>query len=45
MVAMVAGAFGLVSVTQNALLQEVVDALAILIALIPVTLAQSKVQK
>jgi P-type E1-E2 ATPase len=44
-VAMVAGAFGLVSVTQNALLQEVVDALAILIALIPVTLAQSKVKK
>ncbi len=35
-IAMLAGAFGLNSVTQNALLQEGIDALAILWALVPV---------
>jgi heavy metal translocating P-type ATPase len=44
-VAMFAGAFGVVSVTQNALLQEVVDALAILVALVPVKLSSRHARK
>lgn len=43
-VAMFAGAFGVVSVTQNALLQEVIDALAIVVALIPVALGRKSVR-
>ena len=35
LVAMIAGAFGLVSVTQNAIAQEFIDAIAILWALVP----------
>ncbi len=41
--AMFAGAFGWVSVTQNALLQEVIDAVAICLALIPSRLIRSSV--